>query len=187
VDIQTIFDELAATEETPLPRQTSGVGSIPAGAADRFYGKPCSACGDGDVEMKYHTHPPTPMRAERALPAQWENIADAKPSSFEYTTRDDAFRYCAQQLRNALAMTENKPTVCPEETPLVGPHEAETGWLIERRMQLPPEYLYVPDWSGFQWTQDSLKALRFSRREDAEQVAHIFENDDVYITEHQWG
>jgi hypothetical protein len=21
----------------------------------------------------------------------------------------------------------------------------------------------------------------------AEQVAHIFENDDVYITEHQWG
>jgi hypothetical protein len=88
----------------------------------------------------------------------------------------------------ALAATEETPL--PGQTSGVGNGMAiasESGWLIERRMQLPPEYLYVPDWSGFKWTQDSLKALRFSRREDAEQVAHIFENGDVYITEHQWG
>jgi hypothetical protein len=62
----------------------------------------------------------------------------------------------------------------------------ETGWLIERRNP-SPEWLYVPDWFGFKWTSDSFQAIRFCRREDAEQIARMLENEDIHITEHQWG
>jgi hypothetical protein len=151
----------AATEETPLPVKQSESPTMTAGASDRFYGKPCSACGDGDVEMKYHTHPPTPMRAERALPAQWENIADAKPSSFEFTTRDDAFRYCAQQLRNALAGNESTPTVCPEETPLVG---AEQDFVLpEINATALSAGIASPRWNALE--KQLAKALLAARRE----------------------
>jgi len=40
------------------------------------------------------------------LTLQWENIADAKPSSFEMADQWDAFRYCANQLRERLAAAE---------------------------------------------------------------------------------
>lgn len=42
------------------------------------------------------------LREASALPIQWRNIADAKPSSFEFATSDDAFRYCAAELERAL-------------------------------------------------------------------------------------
>lgn len=61
----------------------------------------------------------------------------------------------------------------------------ETGWLIERRRLGHPV-----DWASFEeggavWTTDSLKACRFARREDAEQLAYGEECDA--ITQHQWG
>lgn len=60
----------------------------------------------------------------------------------------------------------------------------EVGWLIERRT---PETEYLVAWSGgFEWTKESLKAIRFCRREDANQVAEIFEGEDVHICEHMW-
>lgn len=63
--------------------------------------------------------------------------------------------------------------------------QTETGWLCERSHEGSPQWLCVL--SGcFNWTPDRLKAIRFARREDAEQIAEIVE--DVYrITEHQWG
>lgn len=62
----------------------------------------------------------------------------------------------------------------------------EIAWLVEREGPLSTEFLYC--WSGgFEWTNDSLKAIRFCRREDANQVAEIFEFEDVHIREHQWG
>jgi hypothetical protein len=67
----------------------------------------------------------------------------------------------------------------------MGSREPEVAWLIERRATDGPEYCYC--WSGgFDWTKDSLKAIRFCRREDANQVAEIFEFEDVHITEHIW-
>jgi hypothetical protein len=60
----------------------------------------------------------------------------------------------------------------------------EHGWLIERKFENAPLWLTC-NWS-LGWTKDSLRAIRFSRREDAEQIATMFENDDVSITEHKW-
>lgn len=61
-----------------------------------------------------------------------------------------------------------------------------TGWLIERRDRAATEWL-VCDSGGFEWTPDPLKPIRFCRREDADQVASLFDDIDVHITEHQWG
>ena len=63
----------------------------------------------------------------------------------------------------------------------------EHGWLIERRPALyggAPQWL-IANWT-FEWTDDSSKAIRFSRREDAEQIASMLESEPVSITEHQW-
>lgn len=62
----------------------------------------------------------------------------------------------------------------------------ETAWLIERRDRSAIEWL-ICDSGGFEWTADPLKPIRFSRREDADQVASLFDDIDVHITEHQWG
>jgi hypothetical protein len=63
---------------------------------------------------------------------------------------------------------------------------AETSWLIERR-DLPngPHWCYVLC-GGFDWINDSTKAIRFCRRDDANQVAEIFDDLDIHITEHVW-
>ena len=61
----------------------------------------------------------------------------------------------------------------------------ETGWVIERRGMLPVEYVCASS-AGFDFTQDNLKAIRFCRREDANQVAEILDDEDVAIVEHMW-
>jgi hypothetical protein len=63
------------------------------------------------------------------------------------------------------------------------PEPPTFGWLIE---------IAGPQWlCGFgfsaSWTKDSLEAIRFSRRVDAEKIAEVLENCDISITEHQWG
>lgn len=69
----------------------------------------------------------------------------------------------------------------------VGRYEpTDRAWLIERRSGGIPEWLYVHN-EFFQWTRESLLAIRFCRREDAEQVAAVIGEDAEYVTEHQWG
>lgn len=50
-----------------------------------------------------------------ALVLQWENIAAAKPSSFELANQWDAFRYCAAELHAAL--TSASPASTKETAP----------------------------------------------------------------------
>lgn len=76
--------------------------------------------------------------------------------------------------------------IARDRDPEEAPSEQEVGWLIERRKPTP-EWLFVPEWAGFDWTNDSLKALRFSRREDAEQILKMMESEDAIATEHGWG
>lgn len=64
--------------------------------------------------------------------------------------------------------------------------QPEIAWLIERR-EPNPEWLYVVDWFSFGWTVDSLKAIRFARRQDAEQVLKMIETEVAFAVEHQWG
>jgi hypothetical protein len=62
----------------------------------------------------------------------------------------------------------------------------ESGWLIENRDESSPRWLAV-DCGVFDWTNDSLKAIRFCRREDADQIAEVVGEDADSITEHAWG
>ena len=59
----------------------------------------------------------------------------------------------------------------------------ELAWLIEKGS--PATYLSVE--SGFyKWTEDVNKAIRFCRREDAEQIGEIMLDDVDRICEHLW-
>ena len=67
----------------------------------------------------------------------------------------------------------------------------ETGWVIERGDSEPSAPLY---WAGhYEWERDHLKAVRFSRKEDAERVAERERTLDdggpeyARVCEHSWG
>ena len=60
----------------------------------------------------------------------------------------------------------------------------EVGWLIEKSIDGAPQWLTAA-WE-FGWTPDADKAIRFSRRQDAEQIASMMENEPISITEHTW-
>jgi hypothetical protein len=63
----------------------------------------------------------------------------------------------------------------------------EVGWLIEHLT----EPIWWTGWPGSVsdsdfWTNDSLKAVRFARREDAETIAHFDFDGECRVTEHMW-
>jgi len=63
----------------------------------------------------------------------------------------------------------------------------ETGWLIELRGLTPKWYGRVEgDDSLLGWTTDSLSALRFSRREDAQVVIDDIGWTRAFPSEHMW-
>src|SRR5207247_643095 len=64
------------------------------------------------------------------------------------------------------------------------PAMSETGWCIEHGEARAPKYLSVLD-GHWNWNPDHLKALRFSRRADAEMVATMV-NEVDRIAEHSW-
>lgn len=61
----------------------------------------------------------------------------------------------------------------------------EIGWLCEL-----PSTAFGPSWwcaPEHEWTKDASKALRFARKQDAENyIAEIGEWTDVIATEHMW-
>lgn len=62
----------------------------------------------------------------------------------------------------------------------------ETAWLVERNMTPDgQEYLFVDPAGVLGWTTNNLKALRLSRKVDAESVVSIVE-DAVRVAEHAW-
>ncbi len=71
--------------------------------------------------------------------------------------------------------------------------EEESGWLIEVE---GPRYLACYEkFRDFMWTEDSNKALRFSRKEDADSLLlvandkfqYLFKNVNPKSVEHGWG
>lgn len=68
-------------------------------------------------------------------------------------------------------------------------HPAEYGWLIE----LKPEHRPRPTYYGengegvLGWTPDSLRAIRFARKEDAELVIECEGFTEAFACEHGWG
>jgi hypothetical protein len=67
--------------------------------------------------------------------------------------------------------------------------ERQVGWLIEQPD--PSGHLWLRcDVDKFQWTKDSLQAIRFARREDAEQLSVYLQERglrNLVVTEHIWG
>ena len=70
----------------------------------------------------------------------------------------------------------------------------EAGWLVEHYASKRGEYLaeWLVGWPAFDdsapetWTKDSAKAIRFARREDAEQVIQALGWTEARATEHVW-
>lgn len=66
----------------------------------------------------------------------------------------------------------------------------ESGWLIENtKIGDGPYWYYLDDKEedGWGWTKDSIKALRFARKSDADAFIADIGWNIVVATEHQWG
>lgn len=63
----------------------------------------------------------------------------------------------------------------------------ESGWLIELRGQ-SPQWWYLGDdgEDGQGWTSDSIKALRFARKQDAEAYIADVGWTEAFASEHMW-
>lgn len=68
--------------------------------------------------------------------------------------------------------------------PLAGA-EGETAWLMERFVAGQPTGEW---WDGCGWTNDSLAAVRFCRKIDAERLGILYQDDEIDFepTEHRW-
>lgn len=63
----------------------------------------------------------------------------------------------------------------------------EIAWLIEREGPLWASVQSAP-YVAFKWTADANQAIRFSRKEDGEQVKLLMQDhENLIVTEHQWG
>lgn len=59
-----------------------------------------------------------------------------------------------------------------------------SAWLVERADK--PQQFLIYESGMFSWTGNANKSIHFSRRDDAEQIAEILENEDIRICEHLW-
>jgi hypothetical protein len=73
-----------------------------------------------------------------------------------------------------------------KQTVSAHPETREQGWLVENTNPGPTRWLSVVE-GILHWTTDSNAAVRFSRKEDAQQVASLNRfNDTAIATEHIW-
>jgi hypothetical protein len=92
---------------------------------------------------------------------------------------------CQKNIEDAVERAKKSTWGALASAQRAGKRSDQTAWLIERQGKDGPEWAIA--WGGgFDWTKDSLKAIRFCRREDANQVAEIFKFEDVHILEHIW-
>lgn len=75
-------------------------------------------------------------------------------------------------------------TICLK---LEKPPTLETAWLVEKVINGQTMYASINCEGIFQWTGSNQKALRLSRKEDAEQVASHFNEEVTRVAQHMWG
>lgn len=89
------------------------------------------------------------------------------------------FRHETQIARDAIAATEAAPVAS----------EPEYGWLVEIAYTDGTPHWWSGRGGDDCWTKNSLDAIRYARKEDAEKVIEYFgwTSPPVIATEHQWG
>lgn len=81
------------------------------------------------------------------------------------------------------------PKAVPDSTPTAEPPKTdEVAWLIELKpsVSATPTYYGQTDEGVIGWTSDNLRAVRFSRREDAERVISCEAYTEAFACEHMW-
>ncbi len=104
-----------------------------------------------------------------------EQVKACLPCSSSTQSDNEWWNVVTANLNHALAATSGTPAPADE-----------SGWLIELDRGDGPEWLYYDGLGTEGWTKDSIAATRFSRRQDADGVAAIFDELPVRITEHSW-
>ncbi|HEY0563707.1 MAG TPA: hypothetical protein VGD04_10290 [Methylophilus sp.] len=86
-----------------------------------------------------------------------------------------------QELGNSLA-----DSLADDMYPEYTTEEArETAWLVEKDIGGSVHYLYCDRIGLLDWTPSNQKAMRFSRKEDADSIVSIVEDADR-VAEHMW-
>ena len=125
--------------------------------------------------------PQRTQSAEEFLASEENRTGLARTSTLTWQAMCEFAEAYAQSLKQAVAPAE--PVADPSKEELKAA-PIEIGWLIEKIVDDRPQWLTCA-WT-FGWTDDAGNAIRFCRRDDAEQIATMMENDDIRITEHQW-
>lgn len=90
------------------------------------------------------------------------------------------WQHVEENCRQAMLVLKKITALLAESEPAKAP---ELAWLIESRLTPSPTW-----WTGSDWTGDSLKAVRFCRKQDAEAALATLPDKHVCLTsEHQWG
>jgi len=126
----------------------------------------CANCGK---HRSLHREWPNSKQSD----PEWCNDPNARQPELDSTGRHLDFCGCKQ--------CNNYPAPQVEG-------QGEFGWLIERVGQ---QWLCISEARHFHWSSDSLKAIRFARKEDAEAILRLhpelYEHQGLCVTEHRWG
>jgi len=98
----------------------------------------------------------------------------------------DLLSYVFRVEQQLTALRQRDGVVVPREDDRVSVPRDEVAWLVERFKAEGPEYLY---YNGvFQWSPNVDRALRFSRKQDADAVAAESPDDGptARAVEHMW-
>lgn len=138
------------------------------------------------MEAVVQTLKPCPFCASRALKPSNIIVDDSSVNDFSVVfCADCGTRGPKSECWESAAEAWNRRSCngcdgrgCPKCNPRI----REIAWLIE----LPGTQGMPVWWTAAGWTKDSLQAVRFSRREDAERTARGLSHPGMTITEHEW-
>lgn len=97
---------------------------------------------------------------------------------------EDAVQKQHRELREKAAMFDELLAIVTRRRP-----KPESAWLVELKASTPCWWSYSVQGSedAEDWITDSLKAIRFARRQDAESVIAYYGWTEAFSSEHQWG
>lgn len=92
------------------------------------------------------------------------------------------------QIKNIanMAWQARTPPTTPQEaiSPAIAEYK-ELAWLVEKDISGVTNYLYCDCIGVLDWTPSNTKAMRFSRKEDADSIVSIVDDADR-VAEHMW-